>query len=296
MVKQTDSWIIFDGALTGAGEPVAVADSRGLMYGDGVFDTLRVYKGQTLFFGRHLDRLKSGLHTLGIDERHIPPEKNLEGQIFQLLQENRLTNQDAIVRLQFWRGGNRGYVPRKQADVHYTVTATPCPDYNEQYPSLATVSTRRIPSESLPSVGKFTNGINYILAAREAADQGADDAIMLTVDGWISETTIANIFWISGDRISTPSVDCDLIPGITRQVVLDIISNKTTLNIQEGSFPIEAVFNAEGAAVCNSVREIMPVRRINDRHFSTHHPVLNKLQELFVAKRNQNLKALPDIE
>ncbi|SHE45311.1 branched chain amino acid aminotransferase apoenzyme [Fodinibius roseus] len=293
MANQNSSWIIYDGKLKPAKEPVAYAASRGLMYGDGIFETLRVYGGKTLLFEKHMERLKAGSQMLGMDSKHLPREKSLKVQIHRLLQENTLLNRDAIVRLQCWRGGERGYRPRTRAEIHYTVTASRCPDYEGTYPALATVATRRIPSESLPSTGKFTNGINYILAAQEAAAQKADDALMQTVDGRVSETTIANIFWIEEGQIFTPSTECDLIRGITRQVVLDIIDRHPAYRCREGSYAVEKLYQADAVALCNSVREITPVRRIDNHTFDTNHPVFNELKQLYSDYRDQKLKLLP---
>lgn len=293
MANQNSSWIIYDGELTPAKDPVAGATSRGLMYGDGIFETLRVYEGQTLLFEKHMERLKAGLHLLGMDVKHLPRENRFKEQIRRLLQENALFDRDAIIRLQCWRGGDRGYTPRARTEIHYTATASQCPDYEGTYPALATVTTRRIPSESLPSVGKFTNGINYILAAQEAADQDADDALMQTVDGRVSETTIANVFWVKEGQIFTPSADCDVIPGITRQVVLDIIDRHPTHRCREGRYAVEKLYDADAAALCNSVREIMPVRRIDNHTFDTNHPVFNELKQLYSEFIHQNLSPLP---
>lgn len=296
MTTQDNRWIIYDGKLRPAEEPVANATSRGLMYGDGLFETIRVYEGQTLFFENHVDRLAAGLHTLGMDIAQLPEPGKIRDQIRRLLRKNQLLNRDAIVRLQFWREGERGYNPQSSAVIRYTATASGCPDYRETSARLATVSTRRIPSESLPSGGKFTNGINYILAAQEAAAQDADDALMQTVDGWISETTIANIFWISRGQIYTPSTDCDLIPGITRQALIEIIGRHSTFKVREDRYSIETLYEAEAVGLCNSVREITAVLQVDDHEFSRDHPVLNELQQLYSDFRNQNLKALPDIE
>ena len=296
MTIQNSRWIIFDGDFVAGKEPVVNATSRGFMYGDGIFETLRVYKGQTLFFDRHIARMNRGLQLIGVDTEHIPRQKMLKNQLRRLLHKNGLLAHDAIVRFQFWRGGRRGYNPQSGADIHYTATAFRCPDYEGIFPALATVSIRRIPSESLPSGAKLTNGINYILAAQEAAARGADDALMQTIDGWISETTIANIFWISGESVFTPSADCDMIPGITREAVIEMIDRHPTFVVREGCYSPETVYEAEAVALCNSVREIMPVRGIDGHTFNTDHPVLNKLQRLYSDLRNQDMKGLPDIE
>lgn len=291
MVESSNNWLIFDGDLTPANQAVVPAVSRGLMYGDGLFETLRTYKGKTLLLEDHLTRLYSGMQMLRMD---ISPELKigpLKKQLWKLLEKQQLLNTDAIIRLQVWREGGRGYHPQNDNTIHYSITASACPD-DFSLPILATVKSRRIPSQSMPSTAKFTNGINYILAAQQASEKGADDALMQTIDGFISETTIANIFWIKGETIFTPDKECDLIPGITRKIVLDMIQEGNGWNYQEGKYSLDHVFNADSVWVCNSVREILAVKKIDSRKFNTTHPAIKKLQNRYTGLRQTNTKSL----
>ena len=272
-----------------ADEPIVPAGSRGLMYGDGTFETLRTYSGQTLFLDKHLDRLISGLKTLAIS---TPPEiqiNKLKPLVSQLLEENNLS--DAIIRLQVWRGGKRGYRPDPEVRSHFSVTASPCPEtFNP--PKIVSVERKRIPSDALPSNCKHSNGINYILAAQEAEEKGGDDALLQTIDGWISETTIANIFWIKGDRVFTPSTHCDLLAGITRNIVLDLIKQYDSLKLNEGTFELDHILDADGAWICNSVREIVPVKQIDEHTLDVNHQAIAELKRRFIHFRDENLKPL----
>lgn len=284
-------WIIFDGEIVEANSPVVPAVSRGLMYGDGVFETFRTYSGHTFLLNEHLSRLSEGARLLGIE---IPQALNLnsvEEQVYRLLDKQQLLNGDAIIRLQVWRDGGRGYLPKENAKAHFSITASACSD-TFSHPELATVDRRRIPSESLPSDYKFTNGINYILAAREAAEKGADDALMQTVDGSISETTIANIFWVNGNTIFTPSDDCDLIPGITRDIVIRLIEQNEDWQLQKGRYAIHHFAEADAAWICNSVREILPVEKVDEYTFNVEFALLDELKEQFNRFRDENLKPL----
>ena len=142
--------------------------------------------------------------------------------------------------------------------------------------SLITSRIRRIPDAALPASVKWTNGINYILAAREAQQRGADDALMLTVDGYVSETTAANLFWVDAGTIFTPSDDCDLLPGITRSALLDII-RETGIPLRTGRFEPSVLHQADAVWMCNSVREICPVTRLDDRRYDAENPVLEQV-------------------
>lgn len=283
--------MLFDGRIISADQPVASGISRGLMYGEGVFDTLRLYSGKALFLSEHFDRLFEGLEVLGIKVREDWTHKHICSGIAQLLQEKNLQEADAIVRLQFWRDGNRGYRPDQSGTPHYMITASHCPSSFEQ-PHLMTVNRRRIPSQSLPSEYKFTNGIGYILAAREASQKGGDDALMQTISGWISETTIANIFWVRGDTIFTPSVECDLLPGITRNILIRLIKQQEQWNLKTGTFELADVLDAETVWICNSVRELLRVKAIDECKYNSRSAIFDKLKQQFFIYRDEHLKSL----
>jgi len=291
MVESSNNWLIFDGDFIPADQPIVPVVSRGLMYGDGVFETLRIYKGKTLLLEDHLTRLHSGMHMLGMEvDTHLKVEA-LKERIWKLLEKQGLVGLDAIIRLQVWRDGPRGYYPQADSNIHYSITASVClQDFRP--PTLATVKQRRIPSQSMPSSAKFTNGINYIMAARQADEKGGDDALMQTINGFISETTIANIFWIKGDTIYTPDKECDLILGITRKVLLDVIQASNRWGCREGQYSLDHIKEADSVWICNSVREVLAVKKIDDIKFDIDHPAIKKLQNRYSAFRRANTKFL----
>jgi branched-subunit amino acid aminotransferase/4-amino-4-deoxychorismate lyase len=286
-----DNWLIYDGKITRADQPVVPVVSRGLMYGDGVFDTLRAYRGNTLLLEQHITRLHSGMEMLGMESPNDLEIGILRKELWKLLEKQQLLHTDAIVRLQVWRDGQRGYHPQGKSDIHYSITVSACPD-NFTTPTLATVDQRRIPSQSMPSTAKFTNGINYILAAQSATDKGGDDALMQTVDGFVSETTIANVFWVKGDTIYTPDEECDLIPGITRKIILDILEENNRWKSRQGKYSLDHLYDADAVWICNSVREVLAVKQIDDQDFEVDHPAIEQLQNRYTVFRRDNVKSL----
>jgi len=290
-MKTPSNWCIFDGSLITADEPVVPVQARGLMYGDGIFETFRTYSGCTLGLSKHFKRLTSGLKILGIN---LPAGLTLSSfrlQLLELLREKSLTDKDAIVRLQLWRGDSRGYEPSSTDNVHYSIIASDCPaKFN--FPKLVTIQRRRIPNEALPSGYKFTNSINYILASKEANQKGGDDALMQTVEEWISETTIGNIFWIKDSQVFTPSGDCDILPGITRDFVIDLIQRNKKWDIDKGKFFPKELFTAEAVFMTNSIRELLPVQQINNQTFDVENPLFAQLKKSFINFRNGNLELL----
>jgi len=283
--------ILFDGKFVRADESIVGSSSRGLMYGEGVFETFRTYSGHTFYLDDHLQRMQSGIDLLGMDcPKALSPE-NFRPLVYQLLDHLNLLHEDAVVRLQLWREGTRGYLPDSGSETHFMMTASPCPKAFDN-PRLATVECRRIPNEALPSRHKFSNGINYILAARQADQQGADDALMETIDGFLSETTIANIFWAKGRQVFTPAENCDLLPGITRRIIIDIINQKPEWTLNEGAFERDALRDADVIWICNSVREMLTVRSVDQMEYSTDHPLFRELQRSFGKFKKEHLQLL----
>lgn len=283
-----DTKVILNGELTPQADAFVTVTSRGLLYGDGCFETLRAYLGRFLELKLHLDRLADGLHFLSIPYPDDLNEKRLMPHLQSLLAINKLDKGDAIVRIQVWREGGRGYKISKASRAAYSITTTFCPPPKKTY-TLATVEVKRVPSIAVPANLKLSNGINYITAANQATSQDADDALLETIDGFISETTIANIFWMKGGNVCTPSINCDILPGVTSAICMSILHNELNIEVNEGRFKLNSIINADAVWVCNSVKEIQPVCRINETDFDANHPFIQKLKQAFEAYRHRQL-------
>ncbi len=253
-------WI--DSRLLPADE-IQVPLDRGLWYGDGCFETMLIDAGKTYGFQKHLERLKGGLNYLGFTGIEEIVERVPEG-IRNLLDANKLHDKKSRVRIQVWREGSPGFAPPDRQNLRLQITASPV--RWEPIPiKLTMVPTRRIPKASLWPDFKLSSAANYIRAAAEARQAGADEALMRTVDGFLSETTIANVFWLIGDTVYTPSVKCDLLPGIMRECFIRWIKHEQiSLRFAEGSFEADHIRKADEVWLTNSVRIIQPVSEIDD--------------------------------
>lgn len=281
--------IVYDGEFHRSGEQLLSAQSRAIRYGDGCFETFRSYQGRFLKLDAHLGRLKKALQYLSIS---LPIDLNedwIRDYVTKLLQRNKLLEVDAVVRMQIWRGGNRGFSVTPNSEAHYVISAAPLPDIPDSV-KLATVETKRIPSQALNPQFKLSNSINYIQAATEAAKKQADDALMQTVDGYISETTIANCFWLQDEAVFTPSLGCDILPGITREVLIHILEKEFDIFVMEDKFGLDELLNADAAWICNSIREVVAIRSLDEKIFSISHPLLKKLKAAFRTYRIEEAK------
>lgn len=282
-------WTIVNDEFHKQGERLLPVDSRAVRYGDGCFETVRSYQGKFLHLDAHIERLAGGLRYLSIQPPFKLDENQLKEKIRTLLFKNDLSNKEAIARIQVWREGERGFRFSSEAATSYCITVSPLPNISASI-TLATVSTRRIPSEALEPRFKLSNSINYIRAATEAAEQRVDDALMETINGYISETTIANIFWHNGETVFTPSVQCDILPGVTRRIIIKLLEDEFDIPVVEGEFALEALKEAEVAWICNSVREVVPVKSIDKHTFALPSPFIEDLKEAFESYKKRNLR------
>lgn len=267
-------------------------NSRGLMYGDGCFETLRIYNGHTLFLAEHLDRLKASMQYLDMTGVEIIREDICREWLCDLIKKNDIKNHEAWVRIQVWREGKRGFATTGDEKICWAIQCGTLENMlTDNNPVLTVSDIHRIPSSSLDSRFKLSNSINYIKAASEAGKAGADDALMLTISGDISETTKANIFWIREGIFYTPSDQCDLLPGITRSFIINIIQEEGW-RLKIDRFKLEDIQSADAVFICNSIREIQVVDRIGNRTYECRLPLLQKLKKKFIPERQQLIEPL----
>ena len=279
-------YINLNGKIIPENEGNVSATSRAVSYGDGCFETIRSYGGRFLNFEDHFERLEAGLEYL--EMKSGLTEEKLRKEIQKLLDKNNLGKKDTVVRIQCFRKGGSGYF--ELSDQSGFVISDREVLNRKSELKLKTVSVRAIPSVALERKVKLSNGINYIKAAQEARKENYDDALMLTTNEFVSETTIANLFWIK-NKVSTPRpLNVILLPGVTRSILMRLINEHSEYKLKEGEFCVEAIYNAEAVFCCNSVMEINSVSEVDGNIFSSAHPVIEELRVLFEEYKSENLK------
>lgn len=259
--------------------------NRGMMYGDGCFETIKSYSGRFLNLKAHFSRLSASLNYLNLKSPFTGIE--FEKYLLELLRVNELNSYNGLIRFQCWRQGGRGYQTNNDS-IQWVIRAKKLIESNTLPISLVTSTIPVIPSQALERSMKLSNGINYILASNEATKNNAQDALMLTIDGKVSETTISNIFWGQGNQVFTPSKNCDLLPGITRNLVIQELKS-SEINIQEGEYKLDDLYSADYVFTTNSISEIRPVSRIDNTTFDVNHHVLKRITDLFEVLKVKRL-------
>jgi branched-chain amino acid aminotransferase len=193
---------------------------RGLLYGDGLFETMRVLNGRPFRWDLHLQRLEAGAALLGI--RLPVPAAALRSAVEELVRRNALP--DALMRLTVTRGcGPRGYSPRGAEHPTVTMTLHPVPaaDARACLRWNLVTSEVRLPSRERLAYYKSCNKLPQILARAQADAVGAQEALLLNTDGFVVEASSANLFWVMDRTVHTAPLEGGVLAGVTRQVVLE---------------------------------------------------------------------------
>ena len=249
---------------------VSVFD-HGLLYGDGVFEGIRSYNGLIFKLKEHLDRLYESAHTLMLE---IPMTKaEIEKALINTLKANKL--KDAYIRLVVTRGvGDLGLDPRKckKATIFIITDKITLHDkeHYEKGLAIVTVPTIRNHPEALNPQLKTLNYLNNILAKIEATNAGVSEGILLNGQGYVTECTGENIFYVKGSAVVTPPPYVGILKGITRDTVLRIAKG-LQYSAREEIFTRHDLYNADEVFLTGTAAEIIPVTKIDNRKIGDGH-------------------------
>lgn len=261
---------------------VSVLD-HGFLYGDGVYETLRAYGGRVLQLAEHVARLERS--AAGIYLQLPMARDRLADLIRTSLRRNDL--QDAYIRVTLSRGdGEIGLDPALCKTPTLVIIAKPFVPYPASLyaegVSIAVVKTRRNLSEAIPSHVKSLNFLNNILAKVEANAAGAHEGLMLNHRGELTEGTSSNFFLVRKGQLLTPSIDCGVLDGITRRLVLDLAQD-LDITAEETRLRIQDLYEADECFLTNTTQEIMPVKQVDGRLVGSGRPgeITNRLRSSF---------------
>jgi branched-chain amino acid aminotransferase len=274
--RPTRVWV--DGAIEPADAPVLTAFDRGFQLGDGIFETLRARAGRPTELAEHAARMRESAAGLAIEVPH-DLEFRLARAIDELLAAEGLdgADGDASVRITVTRGPfyGRGLLPPDEHPMPTIVVQAwpvmpPPPSHLEDGIHLVPSSVRRDPENPLNAL-KTTSRADYVYARLEARTAGADDALFLTIDGYLSEATSANLFVVRGGELATPSLASAILAGTTRSWILRW-GAEVGLAVHEGLLTTRDLHDADEAFLSSSVAGILPVTRFSGEPIGTGRP------------------------
>ncbi|MEQ1792285.1 MAG: aminotransferase class IV [Nitrospiraceae bacterium] len=289
-------WIYLNDRFVTEQEAVVSVFDHGFLYGDGVYETIRSYGSKIFMRDQHLARLRRSADAIGLT---IPiPDHKWPTLLHEAMTRNDVGHErtDAYLRITISRGpGDIGLDPALCPTPTVVIMTKPLhPPQTEQYRtgvSLIVAQTRRnLPSALSPQI-KATNFLNNILAKREAIAAGAFDSILLNWESHLTECTVSNLFFVLAGRLCTPALDCGLLDGITRDMLLGL-AREAQIPIDEGHFGIETLTQADECFLTNTTMEVMPVTTV-DRHLignGTPGPLTQQLHRQLIASRERFLE------
>lgn len=247
------------------GAVVPAADHAHL-YGDGLFEGIRFYKGKVFKLDEHLRRLYDGMGYLGFEMQMTPEE--LKSVILDVCKQAGLP--DGYIRLNVTRGTGLGLDPRnidRRPNVMVMVNSLALypPEAYEMGLSAVSVSTRVIPAQCLDprlkTIGRYASNIQ---AKLEANRQGAGEGIMLNTEGYLAEATGDNIFAIRDGVVSTPHISCGILGGITRQTVIDLCRG-AGITVREDFMTLYDLLAADEAFLTGTAAEVIPLVSVDGK-------------------------------
>lgn len=258
-------------------------EDHGAMFGRNVFEGLRIIEGGILDHEEHRSRLYRSAQLLGIP---MPNVSDYDRQLNAALKASQQNN--GYIRVIRTSGvGELGVDPAPCHDPLLIFIIAPISLYPEDVyqrgVSLHTSAVRKTPYACLNCTDiKHGNYLSNGEAKREATMHGADDALMLTIDGYVSESSVANIFAVNGDTLFTPSSETNCLKGITKSSV-ERIALKKGLAVQHGLYDSTFFKNAEEIFLTGTGTGILPVTKIDDRVISDNKcgPVTNSLRNIY---------------
>jgi aminodeoxychorismate lyase len=252
---------------------------RGLKFGDGVYETIRVENSRPYAWKKHMERLSISLNLLKIPADNT----DLPDICKQLLERNNI--KQGTLRIMITRGiGGTGYLPTKNNECGIIVEAMPIPHIPSNPIDLWVSNWRKIPSECLPAAAKTMQGLSSTLARMEAEENGCFEAVLLATEGHICECSSSNIFWVKNNKLYTPSLSSGILAGTTRDSILELIPD----NIEEGIFSITELESADEVFVTNVAWTALPVRKLMPKNitFKTNDYCLKIREMLDLEIRN----------
>jgi branched-chain amino acid aminotransferase/4-amino-4-deoxychorismate lyase len=233
------------------------ANDRGLTLGDGLFETVLADAGRLVDWPEHLERLERGCGVLGL---FTPDPGRVRAEALAALEEAGLSRSRAAIRLT-WTAGAGGRGLDRPADpspvLVVTAAAAPAP---EGPASLVTSAVRRNDASPASRL-KTLSYIDQVLARREAALMGADEALMLNTGGELACAAAANLFWIEGGALHTPALACGVLDGTVRARVIAA----SPLPVFERRATLDALLTAEAVFLTSSLIGVRRVCRLDGR-------------------------------
>jgi len=249
---------------------------HGFLYGEGVYETLRTYNGQSFLFERHMRRLRTSSGMLALP---IPlTDAEIDARFRETMHAAGLPTADreAYIRILVTRGiGELTYdpaaTPKSSVVVIVKPHVEPPREVFENGVTVALVPIVRNHPGSVNPLIKSNNLLNNALAMQEAGRRGGFEGVMRNYRGELAECTQSNLFIVKNGVALTPTIESGLLPGITREFLFEVGAERG-ITVRDAVLRDEDLFGADEAFLTSTTREVVPIVRVDDRKIGTGRP------------------------
>jgi len=288
-----DAVVYVNGSISGAGEAAVSVLDHGFLYGEGVYETLRTYGGEPFVFDRHMRRMRRSAEMMSL------PVPLSDAELLDRVRETMAAHTRRTVE----RSADEKYIrillTRGVGELSYRLDACASPTIViivkalEPPPErtftegvrVALVSVRRNHPDALNPMIKSNNLLNLALAMQEAYRRGADEALMENQAGELVECSQSNFFLVRAGQALTAPLSAGLLPGITREIVLEI-AREIGVPVSETRLTPADLTSADEAFLTGTTREVTPIVTVDDRPIGAGRPgpITGKLLQAFRAR------------
>ena len=265
-----------NGRITGERDAVVSVFDHGLLYGEGIYETLRTYDSRLFLFDRHMRRLRNSARMIVLD---LPfSDDDMASRIRETMTASDLEGAEAYIRVLVTRGvGELTYdplaTPVPSIIIIVKPQVDPTPDEYERGVRVVIVDVVRNHPETVNPMIKSNNLLNSALGAQEAIRRGGFEGIMRNYRGELSECTTANLFVVKGGAALTPPLESGLLPGITREFLFEV-GKEAGIDVREQVLRDDDLFSADEAFLTSTTREAVPIVTVDDRTIGSGRPGL----------------------
>lgn len=256
--------LCYNGKFLPADKPLLMADNRSFRYGDGCFETMKVYQGQLILADLHFERLMASLHILHIDPAQFTKDY-ISKLVLELCRQNNVS-QLARVRFTVYRSGSGLYAPETNTP-DFVVQCWELPrtvfELNEPGFTVDIFPEVHKGTDKLATI-KSNNSLPYVLGGIYARQHELNEVILLNQYGRVADTTVANIFVVKGKKIYTPPLSEGCVCGVMRK---HLLNTELPFKIEERSLTVEDLENADEIFLTNAIYGLRWVGRFRDSSY-----------------------------
>jgi branched-chain amino acid aminotransferase len=261
-------FVCFSGTFLPSSQPVLQAGNRGYKWGDGIFETIKVYKGNILFSELHFERMEFSLRLLEMNSGAETGREELSEKILELCTRNRCIS-SARVRLSIFR--------TEEQNPGYLIEAFPLPSWfnswQEKGQHVDLYPWSRKSCDAFSNL-KTANFLPYVMASRFAQQKGMDDALVLNAENHLADSSRANIFLVKDKVIFTPALHQGCINGVIRRWIIDQVK-LLGYELHQTALTDTDLLEADELFLSNSIQDIRWVSRFREKTFHhTHTKIL----------------------